>query len=132
MDNIKRILIENTHATREDAHEIVEYFLDILTDDDFIDVNIDLEDLLELAENWLLSPNEKVSEWMIHFYTNHFDVCYRKAKCLLVDAFQMDRGLFPDQATSFLYRRDMERRIEDGEFSFLSQPCDCEECTTLG
>jgi len=129
--SIERILVENTSATATDAQEIIEYFINHLSDVDFIDVNVDLEDLLEFAENWLLSPNDKVSDWMVHFYTYHFDICYRKARCLLLDTFQQNRGLFPDEATSFLYRRDMERRIREGEFSFLSQPCDCEECLSV-
>ena len=130
MELIKQFLLDNVAINNEQVEEILDYAFapDHPPYYEPYDSYETYDDLLALAQNWVICPNEKVSEWMIHFYSECFDICYEKAKCLLIDSFQNDKGLFADDATRFLYRREVHHKIQDGEFSFISQPCDCEEC----
>ena len=98
-----------------------------MLDDDIVDI-IGKHDLIEFAENWMLSPDEKVDEEMIHFYSNAFDICHCKAKCLLIDSFQNDRGLTSEEIITLWYRRILRIKMDDGFFPFLDNPCGCQEC----
>lgn len=124
MESIQQFLLTNLDINTDQAQEIAAYVDMAEEEGEFYDWG----DLLTLAENWTLSPNEKASTFLTLFYCEMFDLCHGKAKCLLVDSFQNDKSLLPEDVTGFLYTQEVARKLRHGEIHFISHSCDCEDC----
>lgn len=124
METIQHFLMRHLVIDIDEAQEIAAYVEKVESEGEFYNWG----SILTLAENWIMSPNEKASKELTRFYSEMFDLCRGKAKCLLVDLFQNDRALFPEDVTGFLYTQEVARKLRRGEIHFIEHPCNCKDC----
>lgn len=122
-ENQEQFLLERTSATKEQIHDLFAAY-----EEGGVEVVwIFDDDLAEDMENFMACPEDKIDEWMVHFYTHHFDLCFAQAKELLLHLFEEDALLKPSEATGYLFRRGREMDIAAGKYTFLSKECPCED-----